>query len=162
MTTLKLWTNCAMAKKRFTLEDIPNEVLWVLSIKWSKQPAGMTIYNKIQEVVDKYPQYFEWEHQYKAIPQNVHDAFLKECYPERFEPIKWDESINKGEGLMAQISKQEPVKFPSTQKELVEILNNFEKGMNESEQRRIDYEKKVRKIWDKHYRKFGLECRENF
>ena len=135
-----------MAKKQFTLEDIPHEVLLVWSIKWSKQPVGMTTYNKIQEVVDKYPQHFEWEHRYKAIPQNVHDAFLKECYPERFEPIKRDESINNGEGLMAQISKQELVKFSSTQKEWVDMLKDLEKAMNESEQRRIDYEKKCERF----------------
>jgi hypothetical protein len=140
------------------LKDIPSEVLWVWNVQLSTPFVGLETMNKINEIIDKNPEYFKWEHKYKSIPEEVHEAFNKECYPERFEPIQFEEF--KGESLLSQISKsieRKPITYQGMVDSLQMYCDNKNKELRK-EQERIAREKK---IWNKHYSKFGLEYREN-
>jgi hypothetical protein len=75
-----------MKDKDFT--DLPDDVLWVMVIRYTQSYVGKDMMNKMLDIIDKYPQYFQWEHKYKAVPDEVHDTFRKECYPELYSPDK--------------------------------------------------------------------------
>lgn len=143
--------------KKQELKDIPTEVLWAFQIQLCGQPVGQKIYEEVKSVIDKYPQYFQWEHKYKSIPQEVHDAFLKERYPELEEPI--DFSKSSMQGIMANLGSQEPIRTLLSKNEFEEIFKNIYKKLEEKEKEKNEELKRVKKIWDKHYSKFGLEFR---
>lgn len=42
----------------YKLEDVPPEVLEVWAIEMSGQPVGKTMWDKCQEVIKKYPEWF--------------------------------------------------------------------------------------------------------
>jgi hypothetical protein len=67
-----------MAKINYTLSDMPDDVIWVLMLQNSRQPVGTETYNNVINIVKQYPDWFEWEHKYAAIPQNVHDNYWEE------------------------------------------------------------------------------------
>ena len=135
--------------QQFNPKDIPHDVWWVWTIQYANQPVGSDTYNKIQEIIDKHPQYFEWEHKYKKIPQDVHDAFLKECYHQIFEPI------NKSEKLITKITKLEPTK--PTIKEWIDTLKKFK---NQIHTKKIKQNETAKHICNKHYKKYKLKYRD--
>lgn len=138
---------------------MPHEVWWA----WCIQEQGFCGSNTMRElnrIIDEYPEYFPWEHKYKEIPKSVHDAFSRECYPKQFEPIKWEEN-NDGKGMWGVVKNTKSVDVVIKDNEqLSDILKGFSENMKKRDQKRIANEKRIKKIWDKHYRKFGLECRE--
>ena len=142
-------------------KQVPFEVQWVWAIRQAQIPVGRESFEKATDIINKYPEYFPWEHKYKTIPQEVHDAFKAECYPEREKPIEEvsDELVD-GVGLRDQLKNREsagivPTNF--TQKDLEDFFDE----MQEAQQKRMEEEKveenRVRKIWDKHYKKYGLK-----
>lgn len=148
-------------KKQFTPEDIPSEVWWVFSILMSGHPVGMKTCNEIHAIIEKYPEHFPWEHLYKSIPESVHDAFSRECYPERYRPFEEVfADVNSQKGLMQQIRDTPLFKTPSTQQELIQMFDNYEKRLRDDHNKKIAEQKRIKSIWDKHYKKYGLECRE--
>lgn len=60
---------------------------------------------KVQATIDKYPEYFPWEHKWTSIPKEVHEAYNREAYPERYEP--WGALVTSGEGLWEKMNKKE-------------------------------------------------------
>lgn len=138
------------------MKDIPNEVMWVWTLEYIGQPVGSDTMDKIDGIIDKYPTYFKWEHLYKSIPQEVHDAYSKEAYPDRWKPIVWND--NKGKGLM---NLNEPVTIkPIT----IESFDKFFKDIEDMRIKDIEDERlkhiKFKAIWDKHYSKYKLKYRK--
>ena len=136
--------------KDFT--DLPDDVLWVMVIRHTQPYVGKDMMNKMLDIIDKYPQYFQWEHKYKAIPDEVHDAFKKECYPEMYNPDRF--TPRKGNGLYSEIKKYE-IK-PVTMEDMEQLFLEIDK----KEQERHEKEKRIKRIWNKHYSKYGLEYRK--
>lgn len=133
-------------------KDIPNEVLWVLTLP---RCVGSDTYRRVEEIIAKYPEYFPWETKYNSIPKEVHQAYIKEKYPDRDKPISC------GEGLIAEMRKSE-VKYYNDYlgksfQELWDDLLNMEQQIRVKEAERY---KKDKKLWDKHYKKYKLEFRE--
>lgn len=143
--------------------EIPFEVFHVKSILWTKQPVGMDMYNHCQEVINKYPEHFPWEHKYKKVPQEVHDAYQKEAYPEK-EELESIGIINCGEGLWSAIQKGQEQYEINKEKNKDKTLEQLFQEWEDADNKRINEErlerKRIKTIWDKHYRKYGLEYKD--
>jgi len=145
--------------KNYSIENIPPEVWNVKWIQHLGEPVGQQTYAKIQEVIAKYPQYFPWEHKYALIPQEVHEAFQNECYPDRFNYTLPDQSNVPEAGFESQIKAQSiPYTYPSDKS----FQQLFQEMIDAEEKRRRDEAKELKRcqtIWNKHYQKYGLSYR---
>ena len=146
----------SMSKKEYLFSDIPDEVMKVYTIGHYGQPIGMELYNECQKVIDKYPQYFEWEHKYKKIPKEVHEAYLDELYPDRHKPIDWEYKGDKSKGILATIREQQPYTGKVTKQDMIDF---FEYPQKQREKERQETQRQ-KAIWDKHYKKYKLEYRK--
>lgn len=135
--------------------NIPSEVMWVATIKYSGIRVSIETYNKMNDIIDKYPQYFQWEHKYNSIPSEVHEAFDRECYPQRYEPIVFD---SNSEGILAQMNKQQPINMGEGFN-LLELFEKYQENLNKEREAEIAKEKRVKAIWKKHYSKYKLKYR---
>lgn len=65
-------------RRNDSVVDIPSDVMWVWGMQLVKY-VGYETYQKIQEIIAKYPEYFPEETSYNnnfsRIPQENHDAF---------------------------------------------------------------------------------------
>ncbi len=141
-------------KKGFKIEDVPDEVMRC----WQYQSlpfVGSWMAGEINRIVEKYPEWFKWEHKYAAIPEEVHEAFQKELYPEVKMPEFNDE--NAGKGILERMKDNPPTTTTSITvtglKEMFSRLDNAAKERQEKEKRRYE-------LWQKHYKKYGLEYRK--
>lgn len=137
----------------FSLKDAPAEVVNVWAIKQIGNPVGSELMKKINEVVERYPEYFPWEHKYKSIPEHVHEAFWQEKldYLKSLEQQKWDRE--ERESSYGYIKPPEDIKLDDVFKRLFE---QQEKMKKERRERYIA----VKAIWDKHYKQYELEFQE--
>lgn len=122
--------------------ETPLEVVWVWAV--SGNPMGQETYDKIRKIIKKYPEWFPWETKYNSIPQEVHDAYKGEVYPEK--EVKKDVTpkviVYTGERVM-----------------LKDMVDTIQEYFNRQYQRKMDkrVEKdRLRKIWNKHYSKYNL------
>lgn len=140
--------------KNFKIEDVPDEVLrcWQLQ---SLPFVGMGTMEEINRIVEKYPEWFEWEHKYAAIPKEVHEAFNKELYP----PVKMPEFNDKdaGKGILERLKDNTPTTVSITASDVNQFFNLMESQRIE----RQEFERRKYKLFKKHYGKYGLEWREN-
>lgn len=134
------------------MKEIPAEVREVVILNRIGALVGLEKLRWIQEIMDKYPEYFEWEHIYSKIPQEVHNAFQVEAYPK-----EESNAIPYGEGLWTQLSKSPPSPVKKLTKE---DLYEFFAQQREKDEAQVDNEKRVRKVWDKHYGKYNLIYRD--
>ncbi len=131
-------------------------------------PVGTEMYKRCQEIIDKYPEHFPWEHKYKSIPEEVHVAYRKEMgftfdFSSLIETPMFDEngSVIKGDGLMKSIvdsgmSKEEyDEKVANPEKT---IRDFFDMLSNQSNKER-DEALRHAKVWNKHYKKYNLKFR---
>ena len=139
-------------KNNHTIEGIPEEVWKVQVIVTTRQYVGGKTMDEIKRVIKKYPEYFPWETTYNSIPQEVHDAYQKEAFPERFKPIEFGENDGKGIQKAIEESLQKPVKMAMTFQDLAE----FVESMNKHKRERAEREKEIERIWNKHYKKYKL------
>lgn len=135
-------------------KDIPNEVLWVLTLP---RCVGSDTYRRVEEIIAKYPEYFPWETKYNSIPKEVHQAYIKEKYPDRDEPIV---CTNDGEGLYSKIKSEPFIYREYTPKEIGECFKQLDIITANARNAAIVQRKKDKKLWDKHYKKYNLEYRE--
>jgi len=143
--------------------NIPHEVAWVLCVQMGQIPLGIDSYEKAQEIIEKYPEHFPWEHKYKSIPKEVHDAFEAECYPERGKSIEsLFDDLEEGVRLREQVMNQtyvsvDPMKF--TKDDFVRMLDEMEAHERKRKEEERAEEIRVKKIWDKHYKRYNLKYR---
>lgn len=136
------------------MEKIPSDVLRVWSLQMSVYPGpicfGLDLYNEIQKIIDDNPKYFPWEHLYKSIPNEVHNAFENECYGK----IVNDE-VPLGEGLLNNVQSYSLMK-EFTLKDLEDVFGILDK-MDEDKQKE---NRRIKRIWKKNYGKYKLKYRE--
>jgi hypothetical protein len=141
-------------------KDIPNEVWNVWVIQARRQPIGSEMMDKVNDIIERNPKYFAWEHKYKAIPDEVHDAFQRECYPEKFKPIEFD-NINVETGGIDWAIKNMPNDFkPLTKLPTKKEVLTFWQMLDDDKKERLKRQEEIKRIWNKHYGKYKLECRE--
>lgn len=102
------------------LQDTPNEVLWVLL---SPKMVGSDTYEEIERIIAKYPEYFPWETKYNSIPKEVHEAYIKEKYPDRDKPIV---CTSDGGGLYSKIKSEPFIYKEYTPDEIMEWFRQLE------------------------------------
>lgn len=139
------------------LKDVPDDVMWVWAIQLScRYGVGMATIEKMERIINENPKYFVWEHKYKSIPKEVHEAFIEECYPNK--PVEFNNDV-KRLSIYEELSKPYEPAPPLTEKSLFMLIEE----MVEKEERRKQLEKaeheRVKKIWDKHYSKYDLKFR---
>lgn len=139
-------------------EKIPDEVYFVWMIQLRNQGVGSEMLKKVNDIIERNPKYFEWEHKYNSIPKEVHEAFQRECYPNKFK-TEWD-SEGSCEGVYNKVIKNKPnyvgLDTMITKDRLMELWRKHEERENEKQKRDAE----IRKIWHKHYGKYKLSFRE--
>ena len=150
--------------KMITFDDVPAEVWEVWAIEQGSKAiggVGLETWNYCNEIIKKYPDWFPWEHKYDQIPQPVHDAYNAEAHP----PISFDLKPGYREDfvgmlpmILAGVDHSGKLAEPTlTMKEMFKSI--FENQRKEEDRKRAEYLER-KKIWDKHYSKYGLEYRE--
>lgn len=148
-------------KKGISLLDVPYEVqqAWVIAHTGKTVGIGQGLLDKYNSIVDNYPEWFVWEHKYKKVPQEVHDAHFKDVYGCSREEYYKPTEIKCGAGLWNEIQTKLKQEESNIEADLYTIL----KGMDEAEQKRRNEEykekKRLKQIWKNHYSKYGLEFR---
>lgn len=132
--------------KKFSEKDIPQEVKEYMAIvAGTGGLMGLKLYRKCKTIEEKYPEWFPWEHKYNSIPQEVHDAYRNEQYSSTPKPNE--------------ISK-EAVSFSFNDKSLLDALNKWQESLINEQRIKAEQLKKDKELWDKHYKKYGLEFRD--
>lgn len=126
-------------------DNAPKEVLKVWAIKMMGHPIGGDLYKEVQDIISRNPKYFPYETAYNKVPQYVHEAYLDEIYPDRHE-LLWEGSNSKESAPIEKMSVEE----------IFKILIDKEA---QDRKRKDDETKRRKAIWDKHYKKYGLEFR---
>lgn len=140
-------------------KDIPQDVLFVWGIEYARQPVGITMWNEIKAIKNKYPEWFTWDAAYDKIPQWIHDAYRREAYSFEMKPIKQNEGCV---GIIPTLLAEPEIVDRATGKtmSIVEMFAKlFENDRKERERREVERIERKR-IWDKHYSKYGLEYRD--
>ncbi len=143
-------------------KEIPSEVMWAGMIIYYNQPVGTTVYEKIKEIISKYPEHFPWETKYNNIPEDVHSAYKLEAHGKLIDYLKMPlfNETQSGEGVESQINKiQNPTCYKeATKQDFIDFMDLLTK--KEEDERNEDI--RIRKIWNKHYKKYNLEYRKNY
>jgi hypothetical protein len=140
------------------MENIPNEVAWVWALQYSRSPVGAETYNKVEEVIDKYPEWFRQEHIYKNIPQEVKNSFEteKDALYLSFYP-RQESDIKEGEGIFNYLRRQEVLPAKINQENLEERFNYV---FNVLPQKEREYKKQLKKLHLKHFGKYKYKFEE--
>lgn len=152
-----------------TTEKVPGYVWWAITIEL-RGFCSIQQYKKVKAIHKAFPKYFPWEAKYNQVSKEVHDAFELECYPERVQQRIEAEKILSGEtemkygpgiwGQMQDSTLMEPVKIEFSMEDLLKTFTDMAEQQRKAQLARIKRSKEVKRIWDKHYKSFGLECRE--
>lgn len=148
--------------KGFRLDDMPKEVYWAKFIGITfiggecVQQVGIDQHNKIREIQKKYPEWFPWETKYDSIPQEVHEAYKREAYPYLYEAIDVG-AFDKKNDWPTEAYVCDPDSF--TFESMMKSISDMHKRQNEEDRKRKQQKAKDRKLWNKHYSKYGLEYR---
>lgn len=147
--------------KNFSIDDLPPNVLMVMTIIDEGRLVGSKTYQLCIDTINKYPEYFPWEHKYNSIPKEVHESFLLEAFPKSIDNnFKPNDSKT---GLFKQIKNIGITYNPlETKRDFVDLLNNLMSDTIKNKKRKIESDKRLKKIWNKHYGKYQLEFRSYF
>jgi hypothetical protein len=140
-------------------KDIPQDVLFVWGIQGARQSVGLSTYNEVSDIIKKYPEWFKWETAYDKIPQYVHDAYRGEAYSYEMVPIKRNEGFV---GMIPTLLAEPEIVDRNTgdRASIFEMFAKlFENDLKERERKEAERIERKR-VWDKHYSKYGLEYRD--
>jgi len=151
----------------FTEKEIPSDIqeyFQIMAITGGMM--GLEMYRRCQEIIDNNPKWFTWEHKYKSIPNEVHEAYKDEIDPdrhlplfERFKPNGSEEGFN---GILHSIMNSSNIVNINLSKEKFSLVDAMKEMFEQQENERkriLEKEKKDKALWDKHYKKYKLEWR---
>jgi hypothetical protein len=137
--------------------DIPYDVQLTKLIQYSNQPVSVDTYNKITDIIKKYPEYFPWETKYNNIPKEVHDRFHLEAYGKNeFSLDNFNNDNNLGSIYQSIKDNENIERKPFTKDDLLNCLKQLEDSENKKRLR----EQEIIKIWNKYYKKYKLIYRK--
>lgn len=139
------------------IDELPEEVIWAIAIGTQKL-VGLETYNKVLEVYKKYPRYFPQEYKYHfVVPEEVHIEYRKERDELRdgFYPHK-PLGVYEGEGLVAYCKRMEKENSPAKIGITREDIENLFKSIDDEAKKEDNYNKNLKKVWDKYYKKYGI------
>jgi hypothetical protein len=142
-------------------EEMPDEVVEYYRIMAiTGGLMGLQMYNRCKEIVENNPKYFVWEHTYKSIPDEVHEAYLDEKNPDRHKPLEF-KKIGSGNGILADIEAMEIPEFKIDPNfNLANALMDMIKHQDALHKKQWEQENADKKLWDKYYKKYKLEYRK--
>lgn len=151
-------------KKRIkdNLEKVPKEILeyWrIMAITGGMM--GRDMYRRCQEIIDNNPLWFVWEHKYKSVPQEVHNAYKKETRSGEWFSIDTDIKKESFIGLIPTLKNRGTVYNYPSEKSLEELLTEFGETYSKEQKRKFEQGKKDKALWDKYYKKYNLEYRKD-
>lgn len=146
------------------VNDIPGEVWQVVAIIYAGQPVGTIVYKHCQDVIDKYPEHFPWEHAYKKVPEEVHEAYRKEMGTDMESFLrkmpKFDDEVKTGGGIFQAMEEHRKKAQEQYETNLKRPLNEVFKEMWDEMGKREDEARLAvinhKRVWDKHYKKYKL------
>ena len=143
--------------------NTPEEVqkVWVIQMMGSR--IGGDLYKEVQDIISRNPKYFPYETAYNKIPKEVHEAYFDEEYQstiDTFESFFGDEEKIKGQFSDGLLSSLRQTSKPTEVKSLKEILEDLIAQDAKNKKIREDKTKRKKEIWDKHYKKYGLEYKD--
>lgn len=117
---------------------------------------GLLSYNFCKEIERKYPEEFPWQTLHDSIPKEVHEAYYTErhaCFREMFER----KQIDNSPGIIPSIIQYKVgTNSPKSLNELIRQLFDMEDDIDAKNKADLQKDKE---LWDKHYKKYGLEFR---
>lgn len=146
--------------------NIPEEVFGVYHLQKCNAIIGTETFKEAQRIIDKYPQHFPWEHKYKSIPQEVHDAYNKEIgndFASLFKIIQAPlfDGSTRGKGIFQSMVDSGVQKAePFTNESFIKAFQDMNDMFTEKERKEQEEEKRKEKIWNKHYGKYKLKYRK--
>ncbi len=161
-----------MKSQSVSINAIPQDVWKAWVLRTSPIGVGVEGIKFIEATIKKYPEYFEWEVKFNAIPESVYEAYLDEVYPDRHKKVdwnNWDEFTKEGNqynGIIPEIhaSNQKTYSKNPTNQDMLECLTWFKDQLDKEHERKINERKeeaRKKTIWNKHYKKYGLKYRSD-
>lgn len=132
--------------------DVPQEVMEAAMIMAYRPMVGLEVYNKVEAIIDKYPEWFPQEHIYRSIPEAVKELFeeeKRELYDTLFPVV--DVGYVPGEGVMSHIRRVEEYSKTLPVKTLEESLRYL---FEERPKKDREYHNKLKALHNKHYKKY--------
>jgi len=142
-------------------KEIPSDVqeyLQIMSITGGMM--GLEMYRRCKSIVENNPTWFPWEHKYKSLPQEVHDAYLDEKNPDRHLPFAF-ETMRGNNGVIPDIRNKEAFFDCQPKESFLEMWHDFVKTLEKERKEREEIENSDKALWDKHYKKYELEWRSD-
>lgn len=143
------------------INNIPKEVEIAMVVNSGMGPfVGMKLYNEVVETINKYPEYFPWEHKWRTIPEEVHKAYLTEIN-EAAE--KNAEKIRKQRNKLSKKYETKSKKFGNgfTIDELNTLINHILEQSALTRKQKKNWENIDKRMWKKHYKKYNLKYKNN-
>lgn len=139
--------------KTISEKEIPEEVKEYMAIvAGTGGMMGLELYQKCKAIEEKYPKWFPWEHKYKSIPQEVHKAYFEEKHS------NYNSKIECKGGLASHLEDNKPFTI-NTKTTFKEMMEEWHKSIMKIEEKRLKILEEDKALWDKHYKKYGLEFR---
>lgn len=142
----------------FDINNTPKEVIEVFAHLMLKRPVGEETYKRLQETINKYPEYFPQQHIYNSIPKEVHQKYQEEklnLYYSFYPPS--GAGMKEGEGLVGYMDRIQEENKNKPQKSMKEVIVEI---FETAPKIKKEYEKEKRKLWNKHYKKYKLRYEE--
>ena len=149
-----------------SIENMPDEIIEYYQIMGiTGGLMGLKMYERCEQIIENNPLYFPWETKYKSLPKEVHEAYLNEKNPDRNLTIE-EYNAKHGEsiGLIPSIMKMKtsvinynPSSGDFSLSESIKMLIDTQSLERKSREQR---EKREKELWDKHYKKHGLEYKK--
>ncbi len=147
------------------IKELPEDIKqWQLIMAITGGLMGMEMYQKATAIIEANPSFFPGYHKYKSISKEVHDAYAKEIgeikdkrWAEHNKQMGWE-----GGGIMDIINKMPKVEFDSSA--TFDFMKSFDELVERQHKARADLIERMKedkKVWDKHYKKYGLPYQED-
>lgn len=158
-----------MSKKDYDIKikhkigiKVPDEVIEVCLIyAASGGIVGSKTFERVQEIIDKHPKWFPWEHKYKSIPEEVHKAYRKEQLGFDISDLGAWKDKEPSRGLLQMIEESARlVEFTIEDKPVQTLLDETWEEVKKVSLMKIENDKKEKALWDKHYKKYNLAWRK--
>lgn len=121
--------------------------------------VGSSTMDRIQDIINRYPEWFPWEHKWKSIPENVHRAYLKESSE---TADRHGKKVKKEREKLKQkdADRNSGLENGFTLKHIENLFTTMWEQDDLTRKQKNRWRNIDRKIWNKHYKQYNLEYRK--
>jgi hypothetical protein len=136
---------------------------WIIM---TRTPVSVELSDKTLQCIKDNPEAFPWHTKFYNCPPELYQKFLRECYYAEkgwFSEIEPPSSDDCGWASLVSTPidlsniKREPITKEHAYQQLMEIYDSIQEH-NKANKTEAD---RVKKIWDKYYAEYDLECNED-